>query len=106
VPFTTVTADAVVITALPLAGVSVTVTFAGGIVPLGNPVPVTETVVTPDVPVVGLVEADNVTLICAALTAGSQHNTAPNNKRTVIRIALMPLPSCNFYSWTAATCVF
>lgn len=47
----------------------------------------------------------------AAITAPnprprSSNNTALINERTVIRIALMPSPPCNFYSWTAATCVF
>jgi len=48
---------AVVVTAVPpLLGVSVTVTLAGEIVPLGNPDPVTDTVVSPGSADVGVAE--------------------------------------------------
>src|SRR5258708_31666859 len=58
-----VTLGAGLVTAVPpLFGVSVTVTPAGKIAPLGNPEPVTVTVVTPATPVVGLVELPRATL--------------------------------------------
>src|SRR5258708_40302112 len=58
-----VTVVAVVVPPAPLPfGVSVTVTLAGKIVPLGNPEPVTDTVVTPACPVVGLVAEPSATL--------------------------------------------
>jgi len=57
------TLDAVVVMAVPPdLGVKVTVTFAGQIVPLGNPEPVTEAVVTPACAVVGVVVEPSFTL--------------------------------------------
>ena len=62
-PVPGVTLDAVVVVAVPPAfGVSVTVTFAAQIVPLGNPEPVTEAVVTPACAVVGVVAELSLTL--------------------------------------------
>ena len=67
-PVPGVTLDAVVVNALPPdLGVSVTVTFAAQIVPLGNPEPVTEAVVTPACAVVGVVAEPSFTL--ASFTA-------------------------------------
>jgi hypothetical protein len=88
VPVPGVTPVAVVVTAVPPLGVSVTVTLAGEIVPLGNPEPVTDTVVSPACPDVGLVAALSFTLVCAK--TGIEINTAPTNERTVARIELMP----------------
>jgi hypothetical protein len=88
-PITVPTLDAVVVTGLPLEGVSVTVTAAGEMVPLGKPEPVTETLVTPGCPEAGLADALSLTLVCAK--AGTDINTATRNERTVFRIALMPL---------------
>ena len=97
VPVPGVTPLAVVVTGVPpLFGVSVTVTLAGEIVPLGNPEPVTETVVSPACPEVGMVAAFSVTLACAK--TGMHSNTAPTNERTVARIELMPVCPHHCYS--------
>jgi hypothetical protein len=97
VPVPGVTLLAVVVTGVPpLLGVSVTVTLAGEIVPLGNPEPVTETLVSPACPEVGLVAAFSVTLACAK--TGMHSNTAPTNERTVARIELMPVCPHHCYS--------
>ena len=62
-PVPGVTLDAVVVMAVPPAlGVKVTVTFAAQMVPLGNPEPVTEAVVTPACAVVGVVAEPSLTL--------------------------------------------
>jgi hypothetical protein len=58
----TVTLVAVVVVAAPPPeGVSVTVTLAGGIVPLGNPDPVTDSTEIPAWPVAGAAAAASVT---------------------------------------------
>ena len=100
-PTTVPTLDAVVVTALPALGVNVTVTAEAEIVPLGNPEPVTDTLVTPGCPDEGLAEALSLTLVCAQ--AGADINTATRNERTVFRIELMPLCPHDRYSPTAAT---
>src|SRR6202041_1371854 len=66
-----------VVGAPPQVADSDTRTLPGAMAPDGNPVPVTLTVVAPADPMLGLVSALSLTIVCAFSAPGSTNNARP-----------------------------
>jgi hypothetical protein len=88
-PDSTVTFVAVVVPDGPppeVVGLSVTVTLAGGIVPLGKPCPTTVTLVTPGSAALGVADALSVTSVTAHRTEPCSNASAHSSKRSAFFI--------------------